>query len=96
MSPLDDFITVLGRECLLSGFVGNVIIVYRINCVKYFLQILKMSQEKIEIFESELSEEGERRKQLTSDLNTVQKALKVDSEVFCHSGYYFPLFAFPI
>ncbi|XP_070116281.1 coiled-coil domain-containing protein 30 isoform X6 [Equus caballus] len=43
-------------------------------------QILKMSQEKIEIFESELSEEGERRKQLTSDLNTVQKALKVDSE----------------
>ncbi|XP_046518479.1 coiled-coil domain-containing protein 30 isoform X4 [Equus quagga] len=43
-------------------------------------QILKMSQEKIEIFERELSEEGERRKQLTSDLNTVQKALKVDSE----------------
>ncbi|XP_058408086.1 coiled-coil domain-containing protein 30 isoform X8 [Diceros bicornis minor] len=44
------------------------------------VQILKMSQEKIEIFESELSEEGERRKQLTSDFNTVHKALKVDSE----------------
>ncbi|XP_061040364.1 coiled-coil domain-containing protein 30 isoform X1 [Eubalaena glacialis] len=43
--------------------------------------ILKMSQEKIEIFESELSEERERKKQLTSDLNTVQKALKVESEV---------------
>ncbi|XP_004443202.2 PREDICTED: coiled-coil domain-containing protein 30 [Ceratotherium simum simum] len=43
-------------------------------------EILKMSQEKIEIFESELSEEGERRKQLTSDFNTVHKALKVDSE----------------
>ncbi|XP_068395760.1 coiled-coil domain-containing protein 30 isoform X1 [Eschrichtius robustus] len=42
--------------------------------------ILKMSQEKIEIFESELSEERERKKQLTSDLNTVQKALKVESE----------------
>ncbi|XP_026915286.1 coiled-coil domain-containing protein 30 isoform X5 [Acinonyx jubatus] len=43
-------------------------------------QILKMSQEKIDIFESKLSEERERRKQSTSDLNTVQKALKVDSE----------------
>ncbi|CAD7684132.1 unnamed protein product [Nyctereutes procyonoides] len=39
-----------------------------------------MSQEKIEIFESELSEEREGRKQLTSDLNTVQMALKVKSE----------------
>ncbi|XP_078308138.1 coiled-coil domain-containing protein 30 isoform X5 [Panthera onca] len=39
-----------------------------------------MSQEKIDIFESKLSEERERRKQSTSDLNTVQKALKVDSE----------------
>nr|XP_019793205.2 coiled-coil domain-containing protein 30 [Tursiops truncatus] len=56
------------------------IIVCRINYVKYFLQILKMSQEKIELFESELSEERERKKQLTSDLNTVQKALKVESE----------------
>uniref|UniRef100_A0A452VJC4 Coiled-coil domain containing 30 n=1 Tax=Ursus maritimus TaxID=29073 RepID=A0A452VJC4_URSMA len=37
-----------------------------------------MSQEKIEIFESELSEE--RRKQLASDFNMVQKALKVKSE----------------
>ncbi|XP_057563361.1 coiled-coil domain-containing protein 30 isoform X1 [Hippopotamus amphibius kiboko] len=44
------------------------------------VEILKMSQEKIEIFESELSEERERKKQLTSDLNTVQKALKVESE----------------
>lgn len=68
------------------------IIVYRINYVKCFLQILKMSQEKIEIFESELSEE--RRKQLASDFTTIQKALKVESEVFCHSGCYFPLFAF--
>uniref|UniRef100_A0A8C0PNY0 Coiled-coil domain containing 30 n=2 Tax=Canis lupus familiaris TaxID=9615 RepID=A0A8C0PNY0_CANLF len=39
-----------------------------------------MSQEKIEIFESELSEEREGKKQLTSDLNTVQMALKVKSE----------------
>lgn len=61
-----------------------------------FLQILKMSQEKIDVFESKLSEERERRKQSTSDLNTVQKALKVDSEVFCHSGCYSPLFAFLI
>lgn len=53
-----------------------------------------MSQEKIEIFESELSEEREGKKQLTSDLNTVQMALKVKSEVFYHSGCYFPLFAF--
>lgn len=51
-----------------------------------------MSQEKIEIFESELSEE--RRRQLASDFTTIQKALKVESEVFCHSGCYFPLFAF--
>ncbi|XP_047729790.1 coiled-coil domain-containing protein 30 isoform X2 [Prionailurus viverrinus] len=43
-------------------------------------QILKMSQEKNDIFESKLSEERERRKQSTSDLNTVQKALEVDSE----------------
>uniref|UniRef100_A0A8C0JRP9 Uncharacterized protein n=1 Tax=Canis lupus dingo TaxID=286419 RepID=A0A8C0JRP9_CANLU len=43
-------------------------------------EILKMSQEKIEIFESELSEEREGKKQLTSDLNTVQMALKVKSE----------------
>lgn len=43
-------------------------------------EILKMSQEKTEIFESELSEEREGRKQLTSDLNTLQKDLKVDNE----------------
>uniref|UniRef100_A0A8C7BDH6 Coiled-coil domain-containing protein 30 n=1 Tax=Neovison vison TaxID=452646 RepID=A0A8C7BDH6_NEOVI len=41
-------------------------------------EILKMSQEKIEIFESELSEE--RRKQLVSDFTAIQKALKVESE----------------
>lgn len=55
-----------------------------------------MSQEKIEIFESELSEERERKKQLTSNLNTEQRALEVESEVFCHLGCYFPLFAFVI
>lgn len=47
-----------------------------------------MSQE---IFESELSEEREREKQLTSNLNTEQRALEVESEVFCHLGCYFPL-----
>uniref|UniRef100_A0A452QW67 Uncharacterized protein n=1 Tax=Ursus americanus TaxID=9643 RepID=A0A452QW67_URSAM len=44
----------------------------------YFSKILKMSQDKIEIFESELSEE--RRKQLASDFDMVQKALKAKSE----------------
>ncbi|XP_014395032.1 PREDICTED: coiled-coil domain-containing protein 30 isoform X1 [Myotis brandtii] len=44
------------------------------------VQILKMSQEKIEIFVSELSEERERTKELTSNNNTIQKALKVESE----------------
>uniref|UniRef100_G1PVZ8 Coiled-coil domain containing 30 n=1 Tax=Myotis lucifugus TaxID=59463 RepID=G1PVZ8_MYOLU len=39
-----------------------------------------MSQEKIEIFVSELSEERERTKELTSNNNTIQKALKVESE----------------
>uniref|UniRef100_A0A8C9ALL3 Coiled-coil domain containing 30 n=1 Tax=Prolemur simus TaxID=1328070 RepID=A0A8C9ALL3_PROSS len=39
-----------------------------------------MSQQKIEIFESELSEERVRRKKLASDLNTIQTALKVKSE----------------
>ncbi|XP_058159758.1 coiled-coil domain-containing protein 30 isoform X1 [Dasypus novemcinctus] len=48
--------------------------------VQDFNKILKMSQEKIEILKSELSEERERRKQLTPDLNTVQKALKIESE----------------
>lgn len=51
-----------------------------------------MSQENIKISESELSEEKERRKQLMPDLNTVQMDLKIDSEVFCHLGCYFPLF----
>ncbi|XP_070261084.1 coiled-coil domain-containing protein 30 isoform X2 [Myotis yumanensis] len=44
------------------------------------VQILKMSQEKIEVFVSELSEERERTKELTSNNNTIQKALKVESE----------------
>ncbi|XP_055259729.1 coiled-coil domain-containing protein 30 isoform X3 [Moschus berezovskii] len=44
------------------------------------VEILKMSKEKIEVFESELSEERERKKQLTSNLNTEQRALEVDNE----------------
>ncbi|XP_069335263.1 coiled-coil domain-containing protein 30 [Eulemur rufifrons] len=44
------------------------------------VQILKMNQQKIEIFESESSEERVRRKKLASDLNTIQTALKVKSE----------------
>ncbi|PNI52574.1 CCDC30 isoform 1 [Pan troglodytes] len=44
-------------------------------------QILKMSQEKNEMFESEWSKEREREKQLASDLDTAEKALKVESEV---------------
>nr|XP_012603922.1 coiled-coil domain-containing protein 30 isoform X5 [Microcebus murinus] len=43
-------------------------------------EILKMSQQKIEIFESESSEERVRRKKLVSDLNTIQTALKVKNE----------------
>ncbi|XP_054538034.1 coiled-coil domain-containing protein 30 isoform X4 [Pan troglodytes] len=43
-------------------------------------QILKMSQEKNEMFESEWSKEREREKQLASDLDTAEKALKVESE----------------
>ncbi|KAM6173306.1 coiled-coil domain-containing protein 30 [Erethizon dorsatum] len=39
-----------------------------------------MSQEKFEIFETDLSDERERRKQLASDFITMQKALKADSE----------------
>ncbi|XP_061268255.1 coiled-coil domain-containing protein 30 isoform X2 [Bos javanicus] len=44
------------------------------------VEILKMSQEKIEIFESELSEERETKTQLTSNLNTEKRALEVESE----------------
>lgn len=55
-----------------------------------------MSQENTDISESELAKEREGIRQLTSDLNTVQKALQVESEVFCHLGYYSPLFAFLI
>ncbi|XP_021105583.1 coiled-coil domain-containing protein 30 isoform X1 [Heterocephalus glaber] len=39
-----------------------------------------MSQEKFEIFETDLSDENEKRKQLASDFITIQKALKADSE----------------
>uniref|UniRef100_A0A8D1GUM2 Coiled-coil domain-containing protein 30 n=1 Tax=Sus scrofa TaxID=9823 RepID=A0A8D1GUM2_PIG len=42
--------------------------------------ILKMSQEKIEIFESELSEERDRKKPLTPALTTGPNSLKVESE----------------
>ncbi|XP_054994401.1 coiled-coil domain-containing protein 30 isoform X1 [Sorex araneus] len=43
-------------------------------------EIMKMSQEKNEMFQSELSEEQKRRKQLTSHFNDVKKSLKVESE----------------
>nr|XP_028690955.1 coiled-coil domain-containing protein 30 isoform X12 [Macaca mulatta] len=43
-------------------------------------QILKMSQEKNEMFESEWSKEREREKQLASGLDTAEKALKAESE----------------
>jgi hypothetical protein len=52
-----------------------------VNCVKCFSQILKTSQEKVEIFESDLSEEREKRKQLVTSFITTQKALEIDSEV---------------
>nr|XP_045005645.1 coiled-coil domain-containing protein 30 isoform X1 [Jaculus jaculus] len=45
-------------------------------------KILKMSPENIKIFESYLSEEREKKKQLISDFLTIQKSLKVDSEEF--------------
>uniref|UniRef100_A0A2I3MLD5 Coiled-coil domain containing 30 n=1 Tax=Papio anubis TaxID=9555 RepID=A0A2I3MLD5_PAPAN len=44
-------------------------------------QILKMSHEKNEMFESEWSKEREREKQLASGLDTAEKALKAESEV---------------
>lgn len=40
-----------------------------------------MSQENIEIFESNLTEEKKKRKQLACSLNSIQKALRVKSEV---------------
>ncbi|XP_039094640.1 coiled-coil domain-containing protein 30-like isoform X1 [Hyaena hyaena] len=43
-------------------------------------EISKMSQENTDISESELAKEREGIKQLTSDLNTVQNALQVESE----------------
>uniref|UniRef100_A0A8I5P3K0 Coiled-coil domain containing 30 n=1 Tax=Papio anubis TaxID=9555 RepID=A0A8I5P3K0_PAPAN len=43
-------------------------------------QILKMSHEKNEMFESEWSKEREREKQLASGLDTAEKALKAESE----------------
>ncbi|KFO37738.1 Coiled-coil domain-containing protein 30, partial [Fukomys damarensis] len=42
---------------------------------------LKMSQEKFEIFETDLLDDREMRKQLASDCITIQKALKADREV---------------
>lgn len=54
-----------------------------------------MNQENIEIFVTELSEDRERRKELTSN-NTIQKALEVESEVFCNLECCFPLFTFLI
>ncbi|XP_055466926.1 coiled-coil domain-containing protein 30-like [Psammomys obesus] len=47
-----------------------------------FNEILKMSQENIKVLESDLSEEGEKRQQLTSAFITLQKSLKVDREEF--------------
>ncbi|XP_060235680.1 coiled-coil domain-containing protein 30 isoform X3 [Meriones unguiculatus] len=41
-----------------------------------------MSQENIKVLESDLSEEREKRQQLTSAFITIQKSLKVDSEEF--------------
>lgn len=81
MYPLCDFIIELGRKLLLSDCTGNNAVAYKMNCVKCFLQILKMSQEKFEIFESDLSDEREKRKQSASDFITIQNALKADSEV---------------
>ncbi|XP_055978886.1 coiled-coil domain-containing protein 30 isoform X2 [Sorex fumeus] len=43
-------------------------------------EIMKVNQEKNEIFQSELSEEQKRRKQLTSHFNAAKKSLKVESE----------------
>ncbi|XP_069843600.1 coiled-coil domain-containing protein 30 isoform X1 [Dipodomys merriami] len=45
-------------------------------------EILKMSQENIEIFENDLSEEREKREQLITSFISIQKALEVDSEEF--------------
>lgn len=44
-------------------------------------KIMKMNQGKSELFESELSEEQERKKPLISNFNAVKKSLKVASEV---------------
>ncbi|XP_040830246.1 coiled-coil domain-containing protein 30 [Ochotona curzoniae] len=43
-------------------------------------EIFNMSQENIEIFESNLTEEKKKRKQLACSLNSIQKALRVKSE----------------
>ncbi|XP_054994405.1 coiled-coil domain-containing protein 30 isoform X5 [Sorex araneus] len=51
-------------------------------------EIMKMSQEKNEMFQSELSEEQKRRKQLTSHFNDVKKSLKVESEILKLSQEY--------
>ncbi|XP_052570969.1 coiled-coil domain-containing protein 30 isoform X6 [Peromyscus californicus insignis] len=44
--------------------------------------ILKMSQENIKVFDSDLSEDREKQQQLASAFVTVQKSLRVDSEEF--------------
>lgn len=46
-----------------------------------------MSPEKTEIFGSELSKEKKPSNQLASNLDSIQKTLKIESEVFCHSRY---------
>ncbi|XP_041508158.1 coiled-coil domain-containing protein 30 isoform X7 [Microtus oregoni] len=50
--------------------------------VQDFNEILKMSQENIKIFESDLSEERQKRQQLASAFLTIQKSLRMDSEEF--------------
>uniref|UniRef100_UPI0033916AEE coiled-coil domain containing 30 isoform l n=1 Tax=Rattus norvegicus TaxID=10116 RepID=UPI0033916AEE len=49
--------------------------------VQDFNEILKMGQENIKVLENDLSEEREKRQQLTSAFTAIQKSLQVDSEV---------------
>ncbi|XP_059111856.1 coiled-coil domain-containing protein 30 [Peromyscus eremicus] len=50
--------------------------------VQDFNEILKMSQENIKVFDSDLSEDREKRQHLASAFVTIQKSLRVDSEEF--------------
>ncbi|EDL90115.1 rCG50190, isoform CRA_a [Rattus norvegicus] len=50
--------------------------------VQDFNEILKMGQENIKVLENDLSEEREKRQQLTSAFTAIQKSLQVDSEEF--------------